>query len=112
MTELPDDEPVRLDGEGNPIDDEPFRERVVDQWPLALVLGGVALGLLLLATVDFRFGALVVSAFVVFGGTLRALLPQETAGLLVVRGRPIDLAVYFTLGVGLTALSILVPPPA
>lgn len=106
-----DEDEVRLDGEGNPIDDEPFTERVVDQWPLALVLTGVAVGLLLLALVDFRTGALVMSVSVVFAGALRAVLSSEAAGLLVVRSTPIDLATYATLGVGLTALSLLVPPP-
>ncbi len=40
------DEPqaVRLDGEGNPIDDQPLIERTIDQWPLALVLLGMASG--------------------------------------------------------------------
>ena len=110
-----DDQPepeVRLDGEGNPIDDEPFTERVVDQWPLALVLGGVATGLALLAFVDFRVGSLVVAVSVVFAGALRLVLPRRTAGLLAVRSTGIDLAVYGTLGIGLTALSLLVPPPA
>ena len=37
--EEPDE--VRLDGEGNPIDDQPIVERVIDQWPLALVLSDV-----------------------------------------------------------------------
>lgn len=110
-----DDEPepeVRLDGEGNPIDDEPFTERVVDQWPLALVLGGVAAGLVVLAFLDFRAGSLILSVSVVFAGALRLVLPRETAGLLAVRSTAIDLAIYGSLGIGLTALSLLVPPPA
>jgi len=111
--ELPDDaaEEVRLDGEGNPIDDEPFTERVVDQWPLALVLVGVTVGLAVVALGEFRVGALGVSASVVFGGARRAVLPRETAGLLVVRSTSIDLTTYFALGVALTALSLLVPVP-
>jgi hypothetical protein len=56
-------------------------------------------------------GALIISASVVFGGALRAVLPRDTAGLLVVRSTPMDLATYFTLGISLTALAILVPPP-
>jgi hypothetical protein len=115
-SDVPDDEAdevdeVRLDGEGNPIEDEPFTERVIDQWPLALVLAGVVTGLVVVAWGDFRVGALMVSASVVFGGALRAVLPRDTAGLLVVRSTPIDLATYFTLGIALTALSILVPAP-
>jgi hypothetical protein len=102
----------RFDGEGNPIDDEPFRERVVDQWPLAVVLAGVAAGLAVLVWGDVRAGALVMGVAVIFGGALRLLLPRETAGLLVVRGIPMDLAAYGTLGIGLTVLALTVPPPA
>lgn len=105
-------EEVRLDGEGNPIDDEPFRERVVDQWPLALVLGGFFLGLAVLALVDFRVGALMMSVSVVFAGAMRLVLPKDTVGLLAVRSRTIDLAIYGVLGIGLTVLSLVVPPPA
>lgn len=108
----PDDDDVRLDGEGNPIDDEPFRDRVVDQWPLALVLGGFALGLAVLALADFRVGALIMSVAVVFAGAMRMVLPPDTVGLLAVRSRTIDLVIYGALGISLTVLSLVVPPPA
>ena len=45
----PDDgDEARLDGEGNPIDDQPLIERTIDQWPLALVLLAMASGLVIL----------------------------------------------------------------
>lgn len=106
------DEPpvVRLDGEGNPIDDQPLIERTIDQWPLALVLLGLALGLIVLSFYDFRVGSVMLGAAVIFGGALRTVLPRDRAGLLAIRGRPIDLVTMYGLGIALTTVAVLVPP--
>ncbi|MFZ0324845.1 MAG: DUF3017 domain-containing protein [Actinomycetes bacterium] len=105
------DDEVELDGEGNPIDDEPFVDRVRDQWPLALVLGGMAIGLAIVAFGSFRAGSLVVAASVVFATFMRAFLPRDTAGMLAVRSRTIDVTTMGVLGVSLTVMAFLVPPP-
>lgn len=102
---------VRLDGEGNPIDDQPLIERAVDQWPLALVLIGVATGLLVLAFVDFRIGSIILGGSVIFAAALRTVLTRERAGLLAIRSRTIDLVTVYSLGIALTTLALLVPPP-
>ena len=107
----PDDgEEVRLDGEGNPIDDQPLIERTIDQWPLALVLLGLASGLVVLSFVDFRVGSIVLGGSIVFAGALRTVLTRERAGLLAIRGRPIDLLTMYGLGVALTTVAVVVPP--
>ncbi|MGB2840070.1 MAG: DUF3017 domain-containing protein, partial [Actinomycetes bacterium] len=95
------DEPpeVRLDGEGNPIDDQPLIERTIDQWPLALVLLGLAAGLVVLSFFEFRVGSVILGVAIIFGGALRLVLPRERAGLLAIRGRPIDLVTMFGLGI-------------
>jgi len=111
VPERSDDADLRLDGEGNPIDDQPLVHRAVDQWPLALVLLGVAGGLLVLTVWDFRLGSLIVGASVVFAGALRTVLTRDRAGLLAVRSRSVDLVTVYTLGIALTSLAILVPPP-
>jgi succinate-acetate transporter protein len=106
------DEPpeVRLDGEGNPIDDQPLIERTIDQWPLALVLLGLAAGLVVLSFFEFRVGSVILGVAIIFGGALRLVLPRERAGLLAIRGRPIDLVTMFGLGIALTTVAVLVPP--
>jgi Protein of unknown function (DUF3017) len=107
-----DPEPeVRLDGEGNPIDDQPLVYRAVDQWPLALVLLGVGIGLVVLSFGDFRSGSLIVGGSVVFAAALRTVLTRDRAGLLAVRSRTIDLITVYSLGIAVTALALLVPPP-
>lgn len=100
---------VRLDGEGNPIDDQPLIERTIDQWPLALVLLGLVVGLVVLSFSDFRIGSIILGVAIIFGGALRLVLPRERAGLLAIRGRPIDLLTMFGLGITLTTVAVLIP---
>jgi len=104
-------EEVRLDGEGNPIDDQPLVQRAVDQWPLALVLLGVAIGLLMLTFYDFRAGAVTVGASIIFAAALRTVLTHERAGLLAIRSKTIDQVTVYTLGGALTILALIVPTP-
>lgn len=107
----PDDgDEVRLDGEGNPIDHQPLIERTIDQWPLALVLLGLASGLLILSFLDVRAGAIVLGGSIIFAGALRTVLTRERAGLLAIRGRPIDLLTMYGLGVALTTVATVLPP--
>jgi hypothetical protein len=94
-------------------------------WPtsslgyLAVVAVGLV-GLVLMAVVGwgqaaenlFRPGALLVAAAVCLAAALRAVLPDEAAGMLVLRSRRIDVAVYSALGVAALVLAILVPPPS
>jgi len=112
-TQEDDDEAaeVRLDGEGNPIDDQPLVQRAVDQWPLALVLLGVTIGLVVLTFYDFRTGAVIVGASIIFAAALRTVLSHERAGLLAVRSKPIDQLTVYGLGIALTILALIVPVP-
>ena len=83
------------------------------QWPFLTVLVGVLLGLAVVVLLDrFRRGTLLMAASVVFGAWMRALLPTERAGLLQVRSRGIDVVTLLVLGVGLTVLALVVPPPS
>lgn len=109
--EQPPTPEVRLDGEGNPIGDQPMVQRAIDQWPLALVLLGFAIGLTVLAAYDFRVGSVIVGGAVLLGGLLRTVLSHERAGLLAVRSRTIDLVTVFSLGIALTLMALFVPRP-
>ena len=80
------------------------------EWPLALVLGGVVAGLLVAVVFDrFRRGVVLMAAAVIFGGWLRALLPESRIGLLRVRTRRVDVVVLLVLGIGLLILALAVP---
>ncbi|HRA76922.1 MAG TPA: DUF3017 domain-containing protein [Propionicimonas sp.] len=86
-----------------------FAQQVLGQWPLAVVLFGVALGLAVVATGHWRAGCSLVGAAFTFGGVLR-LLPDTRVGLLAVRSRLLDTIVLLGLGLGILALAWLVPP--
>ncbi len=100
----------RLDGEGNPIDDQPLIERTIDQWPLALVLLGLVVGLVVLSFYDFRAGSITLGVAIIFGAALRTVLPHDRAGLLAIRTRPVDLVTMYGLGIALTTVAVLIPP--
>ena len=87
------------------------RDRRWAEWPLAAVLLGVGLGLLVVANNRFRLGTVIVAASVVLAMVLRAVLSQQRAGLLVVRSRLVDVLTLGVFGVGLTVLALIVPPP-
>jgi hypothetical protein len=83
------------------------------QWPFLLVCAGVAAGLAVVVGLDrFRRGTLVVAAAVLLGAWLRALLPSDRVGLLRVRGRMVDVATLLVLGIGLSVVALVVPPPS
>jgi hypothetical protein len=99
-------------------------ERPPAPWPpvtlaYVLVLGIGAAGLVLMgavglgqASIDlFRVGALLVAGAVGLAALLRALLPDRHAGMLVLRSRRVDVALYGALGTAALVLAVLVPPP-
>ena len=82
------------------------------QWPITIVLAGVAVAMILIALDYFRRGSIVLSASVLLAAFLRLLLPDEDAGMLVVRSRKVDVITLGVLGVGLTVFTFWVPPPS
>lgn len=81
------------------------------QWPLTLVLLGVAGSMVLVAVDAFRVGSVVLAASVLLAAFLRLFLPDDQAGLLVVRRRRTDVTTLVIFGIGLSILSFWVPPP-
>ncbi|MFB7494142.1 DUF3017 domain-containing protein [Streptomyces sp. NPDC056161] len=78
------------------------------QWPILIVLGTVALGLLLTALDVFRFGMLLVGAALLAGAALRWFLPG--VGMLAVRSRFTDIATYGVLGLAIVLLAMMAQP--
>lgn len=81
------------------------------QWPIIVVLVGVAIALTLVALDYFRRGSIVLAGSVLLAAFLRLLLPDREAGLLVVRSRRVDVVILGTLGVLLAVFAFWVPPP-
>lgn len=83
------------------------------QWPILVVLSGVLAGLAVASLLDaFRGGTLLIAGSVVLAAWLRALLPADRPGVLVVRSRAVDVVTLVVLGVAITVLALVVPPPS
>ena len=81
------------------------------EWPLGLVLAGVAIGLILVAADYFRRGSLVLAASVLLAGCLRLVLPEASAGLLSVRSRTVDVTFLLFVGGLMVLFAVWVPSP-
>jgi hypothetical protein len=82
------------------------------QWPITLVLLGVAAAMTLIAADYFRRGCVVLSASVLLAAFLRLLLPDSDAGMLAVRSRKVDVVILGALGLGLSIFAFWVPAPS
>jgi len=79
------------------------------QWPLFSVYLFIILSLIAMNWIDFRIGAVLLSASVLWAALLRWRLTDSSAGWLRIRRRRIDLVVLTTLGFALLALALVVP---
>ncbi|MEU3980340.1 DUF3017 domain-containing protein [Streptomyces sp. NPDC026672] len=78
------------------------------QWPMLVVLGTVALGLLLTALDVFRAGLLLIGVGLLAGAVLRWVLPG--VGMLAVRSRFTDIATYGGMGLAIVLLAMMAQP--
>jgi hypothetical protein len=88
------------------------RRRWWAQWPIAVVLLGVAAALTIVALDHFRIGSLVLAGSLVVAFALRLLLPTDRIGMLAVRSKRVDLVVLGSLAAALIVFALWVPPPA
>ena len=79
------------------------------QWPLAVVILAVGVGLALVAVQQWRVGLVVMGLALVLAGLLRLLLPVRRIGFLAVRSRPVDITLMLGAGAVLV-LSVLTIP--
>jgi len=80
------------------------------QWPLLLVLACGLVGLVYILAMHWRRGAMVIGGATGLAGLLRLVLPDDVAGLLVVRRRFWDVAMTGLAGVAIIVLALIVPP--
>jgi hypothetical protein len=85
----------------------------LSQLPYALVLAGVAAGLVLMqvASDAVRGGTFVIAGALLAGSAARLVLPESRAGLLGSRRRLVDVAVFGALGAGLLVAGLIVQVP-
>ena len=88
------------------------RRRWWTQWPIAVVLVGVAVSLTIVALDHFPIGSLMLGPSLVLAFVLRLVLPSDRVGLLAVRSKSVDLVVLGTLAAALVVFALWVPRPA
>ena len=81
------------------------------EWPISLVLLGIALSMIFVANDHFRRGSLVLAVSVVLAAFLRLFLPENQAGMLAVRSKSVDVAILAVLGMGSAIFALWVPAP-
>ncbi|TVT23568.1 DUF3017 domain-containing protein [Amycolatopsis cynarae] len=81
------------------------RAALVEQVPFGIVLALVAVAALRIWQYHWRQGAVIVGGALLVAAVFRAVLPGARAGLLAVRGRPVDVLSYSGLGAVLLFLA-------
>ena len=82
---------------------------LVREWPIAVVLTAVAVGLVVVWDHHFRRGVTLMAVAVCAAAALRLLLPARRTGLLAVRSRAFDVAAYLVLGLAMLVLGLVLP---
>ena len=90
----------------------PTGQRWWHEWPLILVLGTAIAGLVVVADNHFKRGTVIFGCALLLGTFLRAVLPEDRAGLLRVRRKWIDVATLGFFAVATVTLAVVVPPPS
>jgi hypothetical protein len=83
------------------------RVRVLRELPLALIIGGVSLGLVIIGLHHFRWGNLLIAGSLIAGAFFRLVLPTRRAGLLAVRSRFTDVVTMSATGGALMLLALI-----
>jgi hypothetical protein len=76
------------------------------QMPFLLVMLVVAVAALRIGQYHWREGAVLIGGALMLAGLFRAVLPDEKAGLLAIRGRPVDVLTYGALSVLILFISL------
>ncbi|OSC43027.1 DUF3017 domain-containing protein [Mycobacterium decipiens] len=87
-----------------------FARAVRAQWPILLVGLIFAVAFVLAGANFWRRGALLIGIGVGVAAVLRLMLPDEPAGLLVVRGKGIDFVTTVTVGAAMVYIASTIDP--
>ena len=75
-------------------------------FPFALVLAVALAGMVLVALQHWRRGAAVIGGALLLAAALRAVLPNERAGLIALRSRGVDVLLYGALGLVILVVAL------
>ena len=83
--------------------------RGLNQWPLLIVVAGLAAGLILAWVGHWRIGSVTIGASMLVGAAERAWLPKDVVGLLKVRRKAFDVALMTLAGLAVVGFALAVP---
>lgn len=89
-----------------PVESAGWRGAVRDNLAFTLVLIVGAVGGVLILLYHWRRGAVLIGAALLLAALFRFLLPDRRAGLLAVRGRPVDVLSYTALGACVVSVAV------
>ncbi|GGM59106.1 hypothetical protein GCM10012275_32840 [Longimycelium tulufanense] len=81
-------------------------ERVRRHLPFAAVMAVVLMGLVLISMAHWRRGSFLIGCALLLAAGFRFFLPEERLGLLVLRRRNVDLALYVGFAIAIIAIAI------
>ncbi len=83
-----------------------LRGRMPAEAPMLAVLAVAAVGLLRVATANWREGAVLLGGSLLLAAALRTALPPDRAGLLAIRSKVLDVLSYSGLGLAVVLLAV------
>ena len=83
-----------------------WASRLPTEWPMLAVLAVAVVGLLRVATANWREGSVLLGMALLLAALLRVVLPADRAGLLAIRGWAVDVLSYAGLGVAVVLLAV------
>lgn len=89
-----------------PVEPQERPSGLLGELPLASVIGGVGVGLVVIALHHFRWGNLVIAGSLLAAALFRLVLPTRRAGLLAVRSRFTDVVTMVIMGAALMVLAL------
>ncbi len=84
----------------------PLRSRLPAETPMAVVLAIAGVGLLRVATANWREGAVLLGGSLLVAAALRMVLAPDRAGMLAIRSRVVDVLSYSGLGLAVVLLAV------
>lgn len=82
------------------------RHPVLTHLPFGMVMAIVLLGLFRILLYHWRQGTVLIGAALIMAAALRALLRDDQAGLIAIRGRGVDVLTYAGFGVCMIAVAL------
>lgn len=88
-----------------------MRTRLLHAIPITLVILVIAVGVAIVAADRWRLGSAVLAAAAALGGLLRLVLPTAAVGVLAVRSRVFDTALFLAVAALLAGMALVTVTP-